>query len=268
MPEYLAPGVYVEEVSFRSKSIEGVATSTTGFAGVARFGPVQYTGGPATTKPRLITSFTEYERVYGGLAELELASGARVSYMAHAVRAFFDNGGRRVYISRVFAPEAGLEVTDHRGRLSVVTTLGSAAWVARWPGEDGNVLIEAKVVRSKNLAFKHPVIATDILQKHLWGIQVKSIRAGAVVELTVPPAVPVPGNDPLVAGNLYVVEVDKDDKQTFIDSTGNPVAAGLPDVAGVQVCLVEMQVIVYGPDGRIDSYEQLAAHPDQRRYIR
>jgi len=28
-----------------------------------------------------------------------------------------------------------------------------------------------------------------------------------------------------------------------------------------------MQVLVYGPDGRIDSYEQLAAHPDQRRYI-
>ena len=33
MPEYLAPGVYVEEVSFRSKSIEGVPTSTTGWAG-------------------------------------------------------------------------------------------------------------------------------------------------------------------------------------------------------------------------------------------
>ena len=32
MPEYLAPGVYVEEVSYRAKSIEGVATSTTGFA--------------------------------------------------------------------------------------------------------------------------------------------------------------------------------------------------------------------------------------------
>ena len=36
MPEYLAPGVYVEEVSFRAKSIEGVPTSTTGFAGMAR----------------------------------------------------------------------------------------------------------------------------------------------------------------------------------------------------------------------------------------
>ena len=30
MPEYLAPGVYVEEITFRSKSIEGVPTSTTG----------------------------------------------------------------------------------------------------------------------------------------------------------------------------------------------------------------------------------------------
>jgi phage tail sheath protein FI len=30
VPEYLEPGVYVEETSYRSKSIEGVATSTRG----------------------------------------------------------------------------------------------------------------------------------------------------------------------------------------------------------------------------------------------
>jgi uncharacterized protein len=40
MAEYLAPGVYVEETSFRSKSIEGVGTSTTAFAGPTRKGPV------------------------------------------------------------------------------------------------------------------------------------------------------------------------------------------------------------------------------------
>ena len=39
MPEYLAPGVFVEEVSYRSKSIEGVGTTTTGFVGPTRFGP-------------------------------------------------------------------------------------------------------------------------------------------------------------------------------------------------------------------------------------
>lgn len=30
MPEYLAPGVYVEEVSYRSKAIDGVATTGVG----------------------------------------------------------------------------------------------------------------------------------------------------------------------------------------------------------------------------------------------
>src|SRR5690606_3910104 len=48
MPEYLAPGVYVEEVSFRPKSIEGVSTSVAGFIGPTRFGPV---GG----EPELLT---------------------------------------------------------------------------------------------------------------------------------------------------------------------------------------------------------------------
>jgi hypothetical protein len=54
MPEYLAPGVFVEEVSYRSKSIAAVATSTTGFVGRAHYGPVQYPDGPTTTEPRLV----------------------------------------------------------------------------------------------------------------------------------------------------------------------------------------------------------------------
>ena len=40
MPEYLAPGVYVEEVDTGSKPIEGVSTSTTGMVGVTERGPV------------------------------------------------------------------------------------------------------------------------------------------------------------------------------------------------------------------------------------
>ena len=41
MPEYLAPGVYVEETSFRSKSIEGVGTSTAGFVGLTARGSLK-----------------------------------------------------------------------------------------------------------------------------------------------------------------------------------------------------------------------------------
>jgi len=33
VPEYLAPGVYVEETGYQSKTIEGVSTNTGGFAG-------------------------------------------------------------------------------------------------------------------------------------------------------------------------------------------------------------------------------------------
>ena len=41
MPEYLAPGVYVEEVDTGSKPIEGVSTSTAGMVGVTERGPVE-----------------------------------------------------------------------------------------------------------------------------------------------------------------------------------------------------------------------------------
>ena len=43
MPEYLAPGVFVEETSYRSKSIQGVGTSVAGFVGPTRKGPLRGT---------------------------------------------------------------------------------------------------------------------------------------------------------------------------------------------------------------------------------
>src|SRR6516165_6738097 len=110
MPEYLAPGVYVEEVSFRSKSIEGVATSTTGFAGMTQYGPVHYPNGPRTREPRLVGSLVEYESIFGGLESIHVGPAGgdeQLCYMAHAVRAFFENGGQRLYISRVFVPRTG-----------------------------------------------------------------------------------------------------------------------------------------------------------------
>src|SRR6476620_2108093 len=99
MPEYLAPGVYVEEVSFRPKSIEGVSTSTAGFVGATRYGPPE-------GEPELVTSFSDFQRIYGGIDRL-LFDGRRnenENYIAQAVRAFFDNGGKRLYVSRVYLP--------------------------------------------------------------------------------------------------------------------------------------------------------------------
>src|SRR5215467_6260059 len=109
MPEYLAPGVYIEEVSYRAKSIEGVSTSICGFVGPTRYGPV---GG----EPELLTSFADFDRIYGGLEGLEFELGdtttaateVQINYMAHAVRAFFDNGGSKLYVTRIYQPDSDL----------------------------------------------------------------------------------------------------------------------------------------------------------------
>lgn len=111
MPEYLTPGVYVEETSFRSRSIEGVATSTFGMVGLTRYGPVPYFLTPPGSKqvvmtpgPTLVTSFTEFERAFGGLGDVGRSDLTdRCNYVAYAARAFFANGGRRLYVSRAFA---------------------------------------------------------------------------------------------------------------------------------------------------------------------
>jgi phage tail sheath protein FI len=260
MPEYLAPGVYVEEVSFRSKSIEGVPTSTTGFAGMTRYGPVQYPGGPSTTEPRLITSFTEFERVYGGLEPLMVGTAGtdeRLSFTAHAARAFFDNGGRRLYVSRVFvARETAPETFDYGvANRSVAVGADTATWRARWPGACGNALVETRVVRSKNIAYPHST----------FGVQARRAKAGAVVEILAPPPpnTPLPsGDDPLTAANLAIVQVAADGRQTFVGS-GGPVAPNADDI----IQLVELQVRVTVNPDRVDVYDELGADPRQKRYI-
>ncbi len=78
------PGVYIEELSSGVHPITGVATSITAFAGFAPMGPVD--------APITVQSFTEYGRIFGGLAV--------DSTMSYAVQQFFQNGGQTAIIVR------------------------------------------------------------------------------------------------------------------------------------------------------------------------
>lgn len=91
MPEYLAPGVYVEEVDTGSKPIEGVSTSTAGFVGVTERGPIDV--------PILVTSTGEFQRWFGG--ELPISDFPTFRHLPHAVEGFFTNGGKRLFVVRV-----------------------------------------------------------------------------------------------------------------------------------------------------------------------
>ncbi|MBE9594778.1 MAG: phage tail sheath family protein [Proteobacteria bacterium] len=89
MPEYLAPGVYVEEIEIGAKPIEGVSTSTAGFLGQTERGPLE---------PRLVTGFEEFQKLYGGYI-----AG---SYLAYGIDGFFRNGGKRCYMGRILADDS------------------------------------------------------------------------------------------------------------------------------------------------------------------
>lgn len=146
MPEYLAPGVYVEETSFRAKPIEGVSTSTAAFVGVTRKGPAPVdpdTNDELRNLPELLTSVGDFERIYGGPAPLAFDGGAPVNHLAHAVRAFFDNGGARLYVARVFKaadPDAATAASAYLVGSEGAPTY--ARFVARFPGSAGNGAID------------------------------------------------------------------------------------------------------------------------------
>jgi len=134
MPEYLAPGVYVEETSFRAKSIEGVGTSTTAFVGPTRKGPFR-AGDDTPETPELLTSYGDFERIYGGFDDLDLGGTApRTNYLAHAVLAFFNEGGSRLYVSRV----VGAGATAASGAVRGGAADEQVAFVARFPGRLGS----------------------------------------------------------------------------------------------------------------------------------
>src|SRR5262245_34367701 len=121
MPEYLSPGVYVEEVATGPRPIEGVGTSTAGFAGRTERGP---------TQPRLVASWSEYIRWFGGYLD------ETVSYLPFAVKGFFDNGGQRAFIARVIGAGSGTAAIPLQAPNGQVVTL-----MAIGPGEWGNHLL-------------------------------------------------------------------------------------------------------------------------------
>ena len=97
MPEYLSPGVYVEEFDSGPTPMEGVSTSVAGFVGLAE-------KGPTSGAPVLVTSVSDFNRKYGGY--LDTAEFGKYRFLAHAVSHFFGNGGGKLFISRVAPPDA------------------------------------------------------------------------------------------------------------------------------------------------------------------
>ncbi len=116
MPEYLAPGVYVEEIQTGPRPIEGVSTSTAGFVGQTERGPLH---------PTLVTSWQSFYRWYGGYIDRPPNTSQNV-FLPYAVHGFFDNGGQRLFVARVVGPNA-VAASNDLGNC-VVEAIGPGTW--------------------------------------------------------------------------------------------------------------------------------------------
>jgi Bacteriophage tail sheath protein len=264
LPEYQSPGVYVEETSFRGKSIEGVDTSTTGFVGPTRYGPVGQSND-------ILTSLGEFERIYGDKSSLAFADQPdRPNYLWHAVRGFFDEGGQRLHISRVFKTAASADDGIARGLLPASSDpisrtsdgLLAAAYPdsilvrARFPGVAGNIGVRLTLRRGPNILTSDGTKAT-----------VHGLDENDVVWLG---CIPPPTESPPGSGELRIAKFDRDraawrfartNAETADDLWLNGVdpTHNVDPQNGWEIRIVTLDVMV-DQAGRIELWEKLPAH--------
>ena len=94
MPDYLHPGVYVEEIA-APPSVGRMETDVAGFVGPTAFAGAG--GGDLTGVPTSVTGLADFERLFGG-AGPSGADGTRLFVLHESVRLYFQNGGRRCVI--------------------------------------------------------------------------------------------------------------------------------------------------------------------------
>jgi phage tail sheath protein FI len=132
MSTYTYPGVYIQELPSPVHPITGVATSIAAFVG--------YTARGIDNRAQAIYSFSDFERLYGGLA-----SNSEVSY---AVQQFFQNGGSQAYVVRTpmhypASPtpviDAAVEIAKSGANGITFTALSSGQWA------NGQLLVDIDV---------------------------------------------------------------------------------------------------------------------------
>jgi phage tail sheath protein FI len=148
MSQYLAPGVYVEEIP-GPETIQAVGTNTAGFVGPCRFGPT-------SGRPELVTSFLDYVRIFGDWDDLVFDdNGEFPNYMALGVKGFFDEGGTSLYVVRTFNYTDTSNPQNDHASAEVVTpdstpSVPPLTLRARFPGAAGRMQVTLALQAGRN----------------------------------------------------------------------------------------------------------------------
>ncbi len=175
MPEYLSPGVYVEEVDRGPKPIEGVGTAMAAFVGFTEKAEiVREVDGELVVenllnRPQLVTNWTQFVERFGGFVP-----GVN---LPQSVYGYFTNGGSRCYVVSVRTfPKAQATLVNAQGKPALTVR-------ARQAGVEGMKLR----VRVGNLSLPAPAPAA---------------KKGSESEETTPEVPSAPGGEP--SFTLYI----------------------------------------------------------------
>lgn len=145
MPEYLSPGVYVEEVESGSRPIEAVGTSTPGFVGqVAR------TDAPVNTAIA-VNNWTQFRSIF-------TAEGDKSTPLTQAVLGFFLNGGARCYVVNTGKDEA---IVGKGKGLEVLETIDDVAMIAA-PGRTDAKSYDALLTSAENMGDRFALLDSPL----------------------------------------------------------------------------------------------------------
>ena len=133
------PGVYIQEIPSGVRTITGVATSIAAFVGRAARGPVN--------TPTTITSFGDFERIFGGLWVL--------SRLGYAVRDFYQNGGTTAIIVRLAHSDAAKAAIPLPGGPPTLSAANEGAW-----GNALHAVVDSNV--SADVATQFGLTAADL----------------------------------------------------------------------------------------------------------
>lgn len=201
MPQYLAPGVYVEEIP-GPEVIQAVGTQTAGFIGPCRFGPT-------SGRPELLTSFLDFQRIYGDWTDLTFSGTAIPNFMALGVKGFFDEGGTSCYVCRTFNFTHPDPAQDHAfAQVPASSPSGpQLKFRARFPGTGGNMTVTLTLqVGHNSLVISPSPPSYNLTRVHQYDVVYANPQS------------------PSAAG-LYVVSQDPVGDWTFGDNPGLPLSS-------------------------------------------
>lgn len=161
MATYLTPGVYFEEIDEAETAVASIRTDVTALVGVTAMGRVG--------RAKAVESWAQFQAAFGGFLPN--------AYLAYAANAFFENGGKRLYVVRVAAPH----VSTMSDSAVPQPSDGAVSYVASTAGFVPGAVVTVQQTATASVSGVQP---SDRLSSLL--NTVAGFPAGSVVQITQP----------------------------------------------------------------------------------